>query len=225
MRIASFFSCLAAGLAVLSATPAQAVVFQIDVDTTVVNGVAGASPLITQAGWTSLDATNSNGSSVTVAGTTFTAFSADGSRLRSGTNGGTALTRDFIFDDGANQAVGLQVFNLPVGLWQVEVWSWDDTFPTGNQIVGITRFQAGPEIIYTNTFTPNPTTPFTFIVDTRTTVLPDGFGIFTRENNSQDRARFNALRMTNLVPEPTTAGLGMLGAAALLARRRRSSSH
>ncbi|MEZ5301491.1 MAG: PEP-CTERM sorting domain-containing protein [Verrucomicrobiales bacterium] len=47
-----------------------------------------------------------------------------------------------------------------------------------------------------------------------------GFGIFTRENNTNDRSRFNALRITS-VPEPGRAALLAFGALGLIARRRR----
>lgn len=63
--------------------------FRIDVDS-----AFGGEPITTEPGFTSLDATTGNGSSVVVDGTTFTAFSAAGSRNRNtGTN---PLARDFL---------------------------------------------------------------------------------------------------------------------------------
>lgn len=196
---------------VLAGQSARAVMFAIDVDST-----NGGTAIDTAPDFNSLDGTGGNGSSLLLDGVTFAVFSADDDRNRAG---GNDLTKDFIFDDGVGQAVGLTVTDLPAGLWRAEVWSWDNSFPTtvGDQIVGITQF-GPPEIIFTNSFTPDPDDPFVFTFDS--TGLANGFGIFTRENNSANRARFNALRLT-AVPEPATATLGLLGMCGLMARRRK----
>ena len=165
---------------------------QIDVDST-----HGGTAIATEAGWTSLDATAGNGSKVSVAGVEFEASSADGSRNRQAPND---LAGDFIYDNGSAQAGILRVRNLPAGRWQAEVWAWDQAVPAGDQIVGITQFADGPEMIFTNSFTMSPTDPFTFTFDS--TDLPEGFGIFTRENNSRNESRFNALRLTALPALP-----------------------
>ena len=50
------------------------------------------------------------------------------------------------------------------------------------------------------------------------------YQIFTRENNSQNRARFNALQL-NRIPEPSTfvlSALGLLGLAFCGRRKRRA---
>ncbi|MCA9248634.1 MAG: PEP-CTERM sorting domain-containing protein, partial [Planctomycetales bacterium] len=88
----------------------------IDIDSD--NGVGP----ITEPGWTSLVALNNAGtvntSTVTTQGTTFTVFSGVGSRTRNTTNGGTTLTRDFVFDNaGDGEAVGLIIDNLKAGPW------------------------------------------------------------------------------------------------------------
>ena len=100
--------------------------FRIDIDSTF-----GGEPITTAPGFTSLDATAGNGDSVSVNGTTFTVFTADGSRNRPA--GASDLTRDFIFDDGAGQAVGLQVNDLPAGIYRANVYSFVADFsPIGN---------------------------------------------------------------------------------------------
>lgn len=164
-----------------------------------------------------------NGSSVTDQGVTFTVFSSDGHRDRGGPND---LTRDFIFDDGAGQAVGLVIDGLASkvngnALWMAEVWSFDNSFnPVGNQFVGLNNTPSG-EIIFTSTFAGDATQPFTFTF--QDSDIDDSFGIFTRENNGNNRSRFNAVRLTQIVPEPTTAVLGLMGLAGLATRRRRAA--
>ncbi len=167
--------------------------FRIDIDST-----QGGTPVRTEDGFTSLLVNDSGVGSVTVDGVTFETFSVDGARNRTGV--ASDLTADFVFDDGAGQAVGVTVTDLPPGVWKAEVYSFDGPFPAGDQIIGITQFAAGPELIFTDSFPSNETEPFTFVFDS--SELPNGFGIFARENNSADRSRFNALVLT-LVPEPT----------------------
>ncbi len=167
--------------------------FQIDIDSTT------GGPISTEAGFTSLDGTTGNGNSVVVDGTTFTVFSADGSRNRGALH---ALTGDFVFDDGAGAAVGLTVDSLPSGIYRASVYAHDEDFPAGDQIVGITRFGAGPETLYTESFASNGTDPFSFVFSTEN--VPDGSGIFARENNGVDRARFNGLELTQLQLTPSS---------------------
>ncbi len=192
---------------------------------------SSAAPGATETGFTPIVATyTGNGGSVVIDGVAFAVLSADGSRTRTGPN---ELTRDFIYDEGeANAAVGLTVSSLNSGVYEAEVWAWDsDVGGGGTQIVGISNLGAttsidgtpiaGGEIIFTSSFTPDPTEPFRFFFDT-SQVAP-GFLIFTRENNDGNRARFNALRLT-AVPEPSSYVLGLLGALGLAAcvwRRRR----
>ena len=166
--------------------------YQIDIDST-----NGGTSIATQAGWTSLDASNGNGSRVFVDGALFEVFSADDDRNRQAPND---LAADFVYDNGSGQAVGLTIRDLAPGAYKAEVWAWDQAVPLGNQIVGITQFAAGPEIIFTTGFSPSATDPFMFTFDS--TNLPDGFGIFTRESNSRDESRFNALRLTAISQAP-----------------------
>jgi len=197
-------------------------VFRIDLDSTIVENVPAPQPVVTADGWTSLNATAGNGSNVTVDGTTFTVFSADGSRARINNSTPNEITSDFVFDEGAGQAVGLTITNLDRGYYDASVWAWDDAFPTliGDQIVGLIPGGVGnPEVII-GSFAVNPNDPivtFRFFADgTRP------YSIFTRENNANDRSRFNALQLVAVdIPEPASALLAALGATVLGLRRRR----
>lgn len=198
--------------------------FRIDIDSTIVSG-GPAQPVDTASGWTSLDATAGSGSSVVVDGTTFTVFSADGSRVRNNNPTPNALTRDFVFDDGAGQAVGLTIAGLEAGVWEASVWAWDDALPTttGDQLVGLIEGVVGPspETII-GSFSVDPTNPITtFRFEADGTSL---YSIFTRENSDQDHARFNGLQLVRVqIPEPATGLLAAMGVAMLGLRRRRQA--
>jgi len=192
---------LAAGLSVLASSANAGLIFRIDIDNIFDDGSVSATPT----GWTSLavDSSSPNSASETVDGVTFNVFSADGSRDRAASN---PLTSDFVFDDGANAAVGLTIWGLPSGIWDASVYSFDASFAAGDQIVGVTQFGSAPEDIYTTSFASNESTPFTFRFDS--SGLIDGFGIFARENNGADRSRFNALELRQV---PAPASLLLLG--------------
>ena len=222
----------AAAMLAASGTAGAGLLYRIDIDSTYRDA-----PISTESGWTSLNVGNgggANGRNVTVGGVTFSVFSAGGSRSRPA--GTSDLTRDFIYDDGAGEEVGLAVAGLADGLWEASVYSFDAEWAAGPQAVGITQF-GPPEIIYTSAFAPSATTPFTFQFDSSS--LLDGFGIFTRAATSVNRARFNALELRQVAPlslsltplrtsqdVPAPAGFALIASGLLglsLARRRREA--
>lgn len=214
---------LLVGVTVFSRQAVAAPPYLIDIDSTLPAG-----PIATEAGWTSLDATAGNGSGVTIDGITFSVGSVDGSRLRlaSGSPNPNALTGDFIFDDGAGQAVILffgGAGSLPAGLWQVDLYTYDGSFPDGlgTQIVGYRT--NGAETIVSNAVLGDPVNPaisFSFTSDG-----VSAYDVFVRENSDFDRSRLNAVRLS-YVPEPSTAVLAVLaaGGLAIFARRRRRAT-
>jgi hypothetical protein len=126
----AFAAFAAICISAVHCTPVWCDLFQIDINSL-------GSP--TEAGWTGLNATNGgNGSGVTVDGVTFRVHAADGHRDRSAPN---HLTRDFVFNDGPDQQVGLSISGLADALWRAEVWAWDAWYPTdlGPLIVGVTH--------------------------------------------------------------------------------------
>ena len=174
----------------LAASTLVSAQYKIDINSTT------GGPLSTEAGWTSLDATNVN-NSVTIGGVTFQPFSADGSRVR--TSGGNAtpndLTADFVFDDGSGQAVGLffgGAGDIPAGEWSVKLWIWDATSAVGNCIVGYRTNNA--ETIVSSSVTPDPVNPA--IIFTFTSDGTSAYDVFVRENNAANRSRLNAVELS-----------------------------
>jgi hypothetical protein len=208
-----------APLAILLALPLAAhgaTIYAIDIND------AGNS--VTASGWTGLDANHTgNGGSVTVDGVTFSPFSADGARLRGTTTNPNpnALTGDFIFDDGGGQSVGLLfggAGDLEAGPWQVEVWIYDPDFDTSGVYVGWR--ESGSETIVADNVAQSaidPAITFTFTSDG-----VSSYDVFVRENNTGNRTRLNAVRLT-LVPEPSSSGVLLVAMMGLsLLRRKRA---
>ncbi|WP_425396205.1 PEP-CTERM sorting domain-containing protein [Aeoliella sp.] len=180
---------------------------------------------ITETGWTGLDAVHSgSGSSVLIDGISFEIFSADGARVRGGSASPTpnALTGDFVFDDGSNQAVGMffgGAGDLPRGVWQVDVYIFDDGSTIENQIVGWRK--DGAETIIGTDFLPDATNPaatFEFLSNGAA-----AYDVFVRENNDANRSRLNAVALTYVrIPEPSSVVLlGALAALGAMAFRHR----
>lgn len=215
-------------LPALAAPAGAATLYMIDIDSTRTSGTATTGgPVFTEPGWVSLDATNpvdSNGASASVDSVVFAIASADGSRIRtSGSNPSpSALTGDFVFDDGDGQAVIL-IFgtagSLQAGTWKVDAWNWDSgvaSFETNIQIAGYRT--NGVETIVSTNVVPHPTDPAVSFMFTSDGVSEYDF--FFRDNSTANRTRLNALRL-ELIPEPGMAAL--LGfAGVLLGRRKRS---
>lgn len=179
---------------------------------------------VTEAGWTALDALHTgSGSAVTIDGISFEIFSADGARVRGGSATPTpnALTGDFVFDDGAGQAVGLyfgQAGDLPKGVWQVDVYVYDSGAVIEDQIVGWR--EDGVEHVVGENFLPDEISPSASFEFYSNGVAR--YDVFVRENNDGNRARLNAVALTYVdVPEPSTVlilGL-MIGGAVALRKR------
>lgn len=191
---------------------------------------------VTAPGWVGLDVPQAgNGGPVTIGGIDFSIGSADGSRLRGtvASPNPNALTGDFAFDDGAGQAV-IMFFggagDLMAGTWQVEVWAFESSGGVGDQILGLRtngtenasatingNLQSDGRVTDTMGSDPiNPSGVFTFQSDG-----VSQYDIFVRENNGNDRSRLNAVRLTYVVPEPSSMVLLGLGGVAFLMRRKR----
>lgn len=204
--------------------------YAIDIDSTRLGGTNTGGTRSTQPGWTSLDATThsepGSPAGVVIDGINFELFSLpnDQSRIRElagPTPNPNALTADFVFEEGSNDAaVGLRfggAGDLAAGEWEVELWSWDQNVGNfGEMIVGLRDDNA--ETIITTSALPDPDDPivtFRFISDG-----VSAYDVFVRENNGTQRTRLNAVRLT-MIPAPAAlpAGLAMIGLIA--ARRRR----
>lgn len=208
-----FFTSLTATSLVMPAMAAT--VYQIDIDSTVPAGL-----IATEAGWTSFDGTLGNASpSVTLDGIEFSVASADGSRLRGGSSPApNALTADFVFDDGAGQAIVFffgQAGQLPAGEWRVEAWIHEKSGGLGPSFAGFRENNVESQQTDNAIADPvNPAVDFTFTSDGTSR-----YDLYVRENNTENRSRLNAVRLT-LIPEPSSALLVMSGFGLLLRRRR-----
>jgi|GEM_PF-6616059 len=215
----SFIYCFAFAAIFLTATLSNAaLIYKIDIN--------DADNPATATGWTGLNANHGgNGGSVTIDGVTFAPFSADGSRLRlsSGNPNPDALLGDFVYDDGSGQAVGLLfggAGDLQAGTWEVEMYASDSG--VGNQIspqIAAYRENGSETIISSNVLASltDPAITFTFESDG-----VSAYDVFFRENNSNDRARLNAVSLRFIpVPEPSSIVLFILGLLGLVWHMRR----
>ena len=175
----------------------------IDIDSTIPTGM-----ISTENGWTSLDSSGGELSGVVIDGINFFVSSVDGSRLRlaGGNPTPNPLTGDFVFDDGANEAVILNFGGagaLPAGEWLVEMWVWDELAPL-DDVLAAYRVNTAETIL--GSFTPDPVHP-----TARFTFTSDGisaYDVFIRENNGQDRSRLNAVRLLPITELNSVSDLG-----------------
>lgn len=215
----SLISALA--LAFLPAATCSAVVYAIDIDTQRLGASDTSSTINTASGFASLDVTtNAQTASVIVGGINFSLGSVVGfanSRNRGLVDNLTDLTRDFVYEDGANAAI-IMYFggagSLPAGTWQLEIWASDTSgIPINDQIIGLRTNTT--ESIQTTTFAGSQTDPFTFTFESDGVAAYD---VFVRENSTSNRARLNAVRLTS-IPEPASTAL-LFGALGIFFSRR-----
>ncbi len=167
-----------------------------------------ASQPVTAAGWMPLNVPADTGAgSVTVDGVTFTTlfptFTTRGARLR-GTAAAPspdALLGDFAFADGANATLGLALGgagSLAAGVWEADVYIWDQTSAPGTASVGYRR--NGQETVVSTNVAPAAALP-AFTVR----FASDGvaaYDVFVRENNTANRARLNAVELRQVAQVP-----------------------
>jgi len=204
----TFHRCIltATLLAALPMASASAgTIFKIDIDS---NDDIGP---VTASGW---DGVNVNTGATVVDGVTFVPDGGSRTRSSGGSPNPDALLADFVFAT----EVRLEIEDLPEGIWEAEVWSWDGDFNvTGDpQIIGIQ--DSSNEVIKTSSFTANPDNPFTFQFDTADFANP--FSVFVR-TDEMNRARLNAVQLTR-IPEPASLAMLGVGGVMLLTRRRRA---
>ena len=203
---AATVAALTAGTA---STASAATIFKIDINQNNTN---------TASGWDGVVP----GTSVSIDGVTFDAVGSAITRTDSNNDPDPdALLADFVF---AGSVVGvdpgLEITDLPEGVWDVELWSLDSQFTIVDQIIGIK--DADGETLWTTDFDESATAPFTYQFDTAD--YANTFTIFARGNdgneNEINRSRVNALQLT-LIPEPASVALVGLGGIMIFSRRRR----
>lgn len=155
--------------------------------------INNANDPVTNAGWVALDANyTGTGGSASLGSVAFAPSSADGARTRGGSN---ALLRDFIFDDGAGQAVGLLfggAADLEAGVWEVDMYAWDASFPSLGNMFALYRRNSA-ETIVSSTVTASSSGPaitFKFVNDGIA-----AYDVFFRENSGVNRTRLNAVAL------------------------------
>lgn len=144
---------------------------------------------ITKPDWTGI--VGAEGNAIAINGSRFTMFGGiQGTRDR-GTAG--ELTRDFAFKDGSAAGVGIQLEYLPAGTYDVNTWHYD---PGYSGLVNVEFREMGlpatTQVKVTGkSLTSSASTSFQITV-------ADGkdYEIIARENSSQDRCRFNGIKIT-----------------------------
>lgn len=185
--------------------------FKIDINSTDQEAEdVGLTPPITAPEWDGV----TEGTPKTIGDVTFNSFGISRTRESDGSANPDKLLADFVFGNA-----GLEITNLPEGVWDVEIWSFDAGFRADSQIIGIKDVDG--ETSLTDDFDANADTPFTFQFNSAE--YADTFQFFVRsddESGDNDRERMNAVQLT-LIPEPASVALFGLGGIMLLSRRRR----
>ena len=211
-------------VAALSAPRSASAAIMLDIDTTRTSGTATNEPIVTQPGFTSLDATsNPEGASITIDGATLTLFgglTATGSRNRAPNAAITghpfeAVLRDFVFKDGDAAAVGLRIEGLAPGSYDVQSFHYD----AGANITGTIQIEVRKQGVAGSTVIAHDAVPFSTEPYSYQFTVAEGdpaIELVFREDDALNRSRFNGII---IVPEPTALG-GLAATAGLLALRR-----
>lgn len=141
-----------------------------------------------------------NNTAITINGTRFTMFGGiQGTRDR-GTAG--ELTRDFAYNDGTGAGVGIRLENLPPGTYTVNTWHYDPGFPGLVNVEFREKGNTASTVVKAanHSLTSSASTSFTITVADDT-----DYEIIARENSSEDRSRFNGIRLTPVTSSPRRA--------------------
>jgi hypothetical protein len=209
---------IALPLFIASALSIQATLIQLDIDSDFSTPTAD-----TQVGFDSMFGIE--GATATIDGIGLTLFGGIGTannRDRGEIVGdpNSDLLRDFAFKDGAGAGVAIRMAGLPSGNYGVESWHFDAG--SAGQIQIEVRPQGGASTILvpTHNIQDSAAAAYQFTAD-GTTV----YELIFRENDANNRARFNGIVVRSAIPEPssallfTFAGLGLIGVARRRATR------
>lgn len=181
------------GFTVERVPPVSDTIYQIDLD----NSETLGGPF-TEPGWTSLSLVNASTSgSVDINGVTCAVSGFAGSRNRTNTSNSTALTRDFVFSNGAAITMAFGgAGDLPAGLWEVSMWSWDTDVPVAPATVGY-RVNSGSDVVVSTGLTADPAYPVSTFQFTSDGV--SSYEVFTSSDTLSGNVRLNAVSL-RLVP-------------------------
>ncbi len=189
------------GFTVEQVPPVSDTIYQIDLD----NSESLGGPF-TEPGWTSLPLVNgSTSGSVDISGVNFAVSGFAGSRNRTNTANSTTLTRDFVFSNGAAITMAFGgAGDLPTGLWEVSMWSWDTDVPVAPATVGY-RVNSGSDVVVSTGLAGNPAYPVsTFQI---TSDGASSYEVFIRSDTLSGNVRLNAVSLRLVPPTSTTPKL------------------